>query len=509
MDSHGHPPPYNPWDPPPPPLPPSDFHWGGPDPAAFYGPPPHFPNADIDADGGFGHPMPHFSRKRKFDRPDINAAHAKLYVGPVPNYVSQHQVSHVFEEFGNVVEVVLLNDKKTGQQQEFCFVKYASVAEAEGAITALHNQFTFPGTMCPLKVKYADGERKRLGLDHAMPHNSSLSRPVTHSVGLVQHDSTFSGPVFAETGHKVYVNGLNREASKEEIAEIFSSYGVVADIYIMRDDSKRSRGCGFVGFSQRCMAMAAINGLNGAYVMRGCDKPLIVRFADPKKPKNGDFRPPPHPVDVRRNNVSDALQLGPSMCTKLSSTEVQTGINCSVANQLRHPPHEMHQMPTEKPFSPSRLSQMSLLESQTLQASIDAEVNSTMMSTEHGSWTSSGIDYSEVFGECDWSEHICPDGNKYYFNRVTSESSWEKPEEFALCERRIERQKSQDQSCKEPRTSNVVAPPSEEDQIEAAQYESKSRDFEKPQSTLSCAVEHSHEIAADEPSSVGEPAFVQ
>ncbi|KAH9619962.1 hypothetical protein KSS87_015247, partial [Heliosperma pusillum] len=169
--------------------------------------------------------------------------------------------------------------------------------EAEEAIKALHNHFTFPGAMASLKIKYADGERKRLG---------------THCLGLEQHDSNFTGQVCTETEdkvHKLYVNGLNRDASKEEIAEIFSSYGVVTDIYIMRDDSKRSRGLGFVGFTQRCMAVAAINGLHGTYMMRGCDKPLVVRFADPKKPKNGDFRPTSHSADTRRDNVSNAIHL--------------------------------------------------------------------------------------------------------------------------------------------------------------------------------------------------------
>ncbi|KAH9610356.1 hypothetical protein KSS87_013449 [Heliosperma pusillum] len=189
---------------------------------------------------------------------------------------------------------------------------YSSVEEAEEAIKALHNHFTFPGAMASLKIKYADGERKRLGLDHVMPQGSSLSRSGTHCLGLEQHDSNFTGQVCTETKdkvHKLYVNGLNRDASKEEIAEIFSSYGVVTDIYIMRDDSKRSRGLGFVGFTQRCMAVAAINGLHGTYMMRGCDKPLVVRFADPKKPKNGDFRPTSHSADTRRDNVSNAIHL--------------------------------------------------------------------------------------------------------------------------------------------------------------------------------------------------------
>ncbi|KAL5541499.1 hypothetical protein UlMin_009209 [Ulmus minor] len=58
----------------------------------------------------------------------------------------------------------------------------------------------------------------------------------------------------------------------------------------MRDELKQSRGCGFVKYSHKEMALAAINALNGCYTMRGCDQPLTVRFADPKKPRSGDSR---------------------------------------------------------------------------------------------------------------------------------------------------------------------------------------------------------------------------
>ena len=31
---------------------------------------------------------------------------------------------------------------------------------------------------------------------------------------------------------------------------------------------------------------------------------------------------------------------------------------------------------------------------------------------------------------CDWSEHIAPDGNKYYYNSNSGQSIWEKPKEL-------------------------------------------------------------------------------
>ncbi|KAF5191105.1 Flowering time control protein fca [Thalictrum thalictroides] len=41
---------------------------------------------------------------------------------------------------------------------------------------------------------------------------------------------------------------------------------------------------------------------------------------------------------------------------------------------------------------------------------------------------------------CNWTEHSSPEGYKYYYNSVTAESRWEKPEELALFEQQQQQQ---------------------------------------------------------------------
>ncbi|XP_022138515.1 flowering time control protein FCA isoform X2 [Momordica charantia] len=206
---------------------------------------------------------PFSARGSSPDHPD-GSNFAKLFVGSVPRTATEEEIRPLFEEHGNVIEVALIKDKRTGQQQAFthagcCFVKYTTSEEADRAIRNLHNQHTLPGGTGPIQVRYADGERERLGA----------------------------------VEYKLFVGSLNKQASEKEVKEIFSPYGVVEDVYLMRDEMKQSRGCGFVKYSHRDMALAAINALNGIYTMRGCDQPLSVRFADPKKPRSGDSRGTP------------------------------------------------------------------------------------------------------------------------------------------------------------------------------------------------------------------------
>lgn len=44
-----------------------------------------------------------------------------------------------------------------------CFIKFATSEDADRAIRALHNNYTLRGGTGPIQVRYADGERERLG----------------------------------------------------------------------------------------------------------------------------------------------------------------------------------------------------------------------------------------------------------------------------------------------------------------------------------------------------------
>ncbi|XP_050374721.1 flowering time control protein FCA [Argentina anserina] len=258
------------------PINPHNYRGGGPGRGGFDSPPRHSPGGFQPlgpagpVGGGFRPPHPEppqlsgqkrghpFSaRGGSPDRLD-RGGFAKLFVGSVPRTATEAEIRPLFEEHGEVVEVALIKDKRTGLQQGCCFIKYATSEEADRAIRALHNQHTLSGGVGPIQVRYADGERERLGA----------------------------------VEYKLFVGSLNKQATEKEVEEIFLPYGQVEDVYLMRDELKQSRGCGFVKYSQRDMALSAINGLNGRYTMRGCEQPLTVRFADPKRPRPGESRGP-------------------------------------------------------------------------------------------------------------------------------------------------------------------------------------------------------------------------
>lgn len=57
-----------------------------------------------------------FSGRGSPDRFD-GAGFAKLFVGSVPRTATEEEIRPLFEEHGNVIEVALIKDRRTGQQQ--------------------------------------------------------------------------------------------------------------------------------------------------------------------------------------------------------------------------------------------------------------------------------------------------------------------------------------------------------------------------------------------------------
>lgn len=79
---------------------------------------------------------------------------------------------------------------------------------------------------------------------------------------------------------RIYVGNLPYSADSQQLAQMFSTYGVVVDATIVIDRaSGQSKGFGFVEMTTDDSVQQAINGLNGATLG---DRTLNVNEAKPR-----------------------------------------------------------------------------------------------------------------------------------------------------------------------------------------------------------------------------------
>ena len=181
----------------------------------------------------------------------------------VPEGAGEAHLLQVFSYYGNVQEVHILRDA-SGLSKCSGFVKYSTQHEAEMAMTALNERYSMPGGTRMLSVRYAsshgsvDGNR-RFRQNQPLPN--------------------------ADGDYKLFVGCLPYSSTEQDIATLFSQYGGVKEVFVMRNHDGQSKGSAFVKFGSRDEADSAISSLNGSTLLdgnRAIKVSYLSRAATPK-----------------------------------------------------------------------------------------------------------------------------------------------------------------------------------------------------------------------------------
>ena len=82
----------------------------------------------------------------------------KLFVGNLSFDTTENDLQDLFEEYGTVTEVSLVNDRVTGRSRGFAFVTFSNAAEGQAAITALEGK-EFGGRSLTVNEARPKGDR--------------------------------------------------------------------------------------------------------------------------------------------------------------------------------------------------------------------------------------------------------------------------------------------------------------------------------------------------------------
>lgn len=166
--------------------------------------------------------------------------------------MSEEDLFSTFTGFGPIKELMIIRDRHTGQHRGCAFVTFYHTADGLKAVEDLHDKVTLAGGRKPLQV-----------------------RPANESPSAIQPMQE----------NKLFVGMTSRNADENSIRELFSPFGVIREIYLIRNADGTNKGCAFLKFEHPESAIAAIEALHDNVIMEGASRPLIVKYAESRAQK--------------------------------------------------------------------------------------------------------------------------------------------------------------------------------------------------------------------------------
>lgn len=234
---------------------------------------------------------PHILKKdRESKWQELIENYTNIYVKNFSLEWSKEDLEKLFTPFGKITSFYLASDE-AGKSRGFAFINYENHEDAVKAVEALNNK-DFDGKI--LYVGRAQKKRERV---------EQLKQ---------QHEAVKQEKISKYQGVNLFVKNLDDSIDDARLREEFSPYGEITSVIVMKDESGKSKGFGFVCYSTPEEATNAINEMHQRIVE---SKPLYVALAQNR--------------DVRRNQLSQQMQVRNQM--RLQQAAVQGGMGQFVA----------------------------------------------------------------------------------------------------------------------------------------------------------------------------------
>lgn len=234
---------------------------------------------------------PHISKKdRESKWQELIENYTNVYVKNISLETKEEDLRKLFEAYGNITSMYLATDE-AGNSKGFAFINFEKHEDAVKAVEELNDK-EFEGKT--LYVGRAQKKRERV---------EQLKQ---------QYEQAKQEKMSKYQGVNLFVKNLDDSVDDERLKEEFSPYGTITSVIVMKDETGKSKGFGFVCFSTPEEATKAINEMHQRIVE---SKPLYVALAQRK--------------DIRRNQLSQQMQARNQM--RMQQAAVQGGMGQFVA----------------------------------------------------------------------------------------------------------------------------------------------------------------------------------
>ncbi|XP_062108928.1 heterogeneous nuclear ribonucleoprotein 1 [Humulus lupulus] len=159
----------------------------------------------------------------------MDSDQGKLFIGGISWETTEEKLKEYFENYGEVLQTVVMREKFTGKPRGFAFVVFSDPSVLDRVLQETH---TIDGRTVDAKKALSREEQQT----SARSGNPNPGRNAGGGGGNMRTK-------------KIFVGGLPPTLSEEGFREYFESFGHVTDVVVMYDQNTgRPRGFGFISF---------------------------------------------------------------------------------------------------------------------------------------------------------------------------------------------------------------------------------------------------------------------
>ncbi|KAI8903584.1 splicing factor 3b [Gorgonomyces haynaldii] len=175
---------------------------------------------------------------------------ATVYVGNIDERVTEPLMWELFLQAGPVVNVNIPKDRVTQTHQGFGFVEFITPEDAHYASKVMHLVKLFGK---PIRCNRAQQDKAQE----------------------------------LDVGANLFIGNLDPEVDEKVLQDSFSSFGPIVQARVARDTSGFSKGHGFISFETFQAADAAVEAMNGQFLMNRCISVSYALKKDGKGERHG------------------------------------------------------------------------------------------------------------------------------------------------------------------------------------------------------------------------------
>ncbi|CAO2577833.1 Polyadenylate-binding protein 1-like [Lemmus lemmus] len=243
---------------------------------------------------------------------------SSLYVGDLHPDVTEAMLYEMFSPIGTILSIRVCRDVATRRSLGYAYINFQQPADAERALDtmnfemikgqpirimwshrdpglrksgmgnifiknlensidnkALYDTFSTFGSILSSKVVYNEHGSRGFGFVHFETHEAAQKAINTMNGMLLNDRKVFVGHFKsrqkreAELGARalgftnIYVKNLHVDMDEQGLQDLFSQFGNMQSVKVMRDNNGQSRGFGFVNFEKHEEAQKAVDHMNG------------------------------------------------------------------------------------------------------------------------------------------------------------------------------------------------------------------------------------------------------